>query len=107
MSKRVRKVSSKEAACRKRGQHLLKESSISEIYKDISSRYQRYDRTLNPTAIGKTSRLIVVPENSRTSSSDKGLIKLDRIKRILGNVIAADVGAQLEIVQPARELLLN
>ena len=47
---------------------------------------------VNPTAIGKRADWIVIPRKlkkdcSRMPSSrrDKGLMKLDRIKRILGN----------------------
>ena len=46
---------------------------------------------VNPTAIGKRADWIVIPRKLKkdcsrmpSSSRDKGLIKLDRIKRILG-----------------------
>ena len=47
---------------------------------------------VNPTAIGKRADWIVIPRKVKkdcsrmpSSSRDKGLMKLDRIKRILGN----------------------
>ena len=62
---------------------------------------------VNPTAIGKRADWIVIPRKLKkdcsrmpSSSKDKGLIKLDRIKR--SNLVikrqAASEGARLEIV---------
>ena len=94
MSKSVRNVWVKKRLSSK-DRLSLKESSISEILKRlmvVKRAPARIIELVNPTAIGKRADWIVVPRKlkndcSRIPSSrrDKGLIKLDRIKRILGN----------------------